>query len=176
MCIRDRFDGVAMDGRLNEEQFTRAMGGDGAGSMLHSLVFSRFDRSNNGLISFEDFVSGLSPLASRAPHWEKIKYSFDLMDRTRSGFIARADLSRLVQESFAHQGLHFTQHQMDQIIGAAIGPRCRAPCGTPKEQICFTEWESLCACTGWQDHALRIFTMPDLDCLCEAHLASLVCL
>lgn len=68
--------------------------GADCGQYAH-FVFNTFDPEHNGLVTFTDFVIGLSVL-SRGTIQDKLRWTFSLYDVNGDGAICRNDLSRII--------------------------------------------------------------------------------
>uniref|UniRef100_A0A914WSF4 EF-hand domain-containing protein n=1 Tax=Plectus sambesii TaxID=2011161 RepID=A0A914WSF4_9BILA len=75
----------------------------GMTSKYAEFVFRTFDRDGNGMISFEEFVLGLSIL-SRGTTDDKLAWVFDLYDNKRRGFIDRDEMFIVVQSIYDLMG------------------------------------------------------------------------
>uniref|UniRef100_A0A9J2PPH1 EF-hand domain-containing protein n=1 Tax=Ascaris lumbricoides TaxID=6252 RepID=A0A9J2PPH1_ASCLU len=68
-------------------------------------VFRTFDRDEDGMISFEEFVVGLSVI-SRGTNTEKLEWIFDLYDINKKGCIRQTELMLVVQSIYELLGRH----------------------------------------------------------------------
>ena len=59
-------------------------------------VVSIFDKNNDGVISFEEFVTGLSQLYSNDEE-AKIKFAFKVYDIDGDGYISNGELFQVLQ-------------------------------------------------------------------------------
>lgn len=60
-------------------------------------VISVFDENNDGIISFYEFVNGLSALASSTDPLEKYKFAFKIYDFNGDGEISNGDLYHMIK-------------------------------------------------------------------------------
>eukprot|EP00760_Papus_ankaliazontas_P027337 PhM_4_TR328/c0_g1_i2/m.10256/K19932/NCS1; neuronal calcium sensor 1 len=81
------------------------------------LLFSVFDRNNNGRVRYDEFVLGMSTM-TRGTAEEKISFAFSLLDVRRSGKVSREDVSKIVHalhrsmgELVTHEGEEFSSVQ-----------------------------------------------------------------
>jgi len=77
-------------------------GGANISSYSH-YVFSTLDHEDSGIITFEDFVIGLSILV-RGSVEEKARWMFSLYDQDRDGFISREEMEDVVGSVFDLMG------------------------------------------------------------------------
>lgn len=76
----------------------------GANSSQYAhYVFNTLDQDHSGLISFEDFVQGLSIL-SRGSLDEKLRWTFSLYDINGDGFITREEMTDIVSAIYDLMG------------------------------------------------------------------------
>lgn len=73
-----------------------------AASALYDRMFSFYDTDNNGLIGFEEFVSGMDYLRG-ADRFESLDRAIRGYDLDGDGYIERADVLRLLAARFAIQ-------------------------------------------------------------------------
>ncbi|ODM98395.1 Kv channel-interacting protein 4 [Orchesella cincta] len=66
-------------------------------------VFNTLDQGRSGLISFEDFVLGLSVLSRGTPE-EKLRWTFSLYDINGDGFITKEEMKDVVTAIFELMG------------------------------------------------------------------------
>ncbi|GLV31791.1 uncharacterized protein CBL_07550 [Carabus blaptoides fortunei] len=72
-------------------------------SQYAHYVFNTLDQDNSGLISFEDFVHGLSIL-SRGSLDEKLRWTFSLYDINGDGYITREEMTDIVSAIYDLMG------------------------------------------------------------------------
>merc|ERR1711944_237194 len=72
-------------------------------SSYSHYVFSTLDHEDSGIITFEDFVIGLSILV-RGTTEEKVRWMFSLYDQDRDGFISREEMEDVVGSVFDLMG------------------------------------------------------------------------
>ncbi|XP_054729173.1 uncharacterized protein LOC129238163 [Anastrepha obliqua] len=76
----------------------------GANPTLYAhYVFNTLDQDHSGIISFEDFVQGLSIL-SRGSVEEKLRWTFSLYDINGDGFITREEMTDIVTAIYELMG------------------------------------------------------------------------
>lgn len=85
----------------------------GANTSLYAhYVFNTLDHDHSGLLSFEDFVQGLSIL-SRGSLDEKLRWTFSLYDINGDGFITREEMTDIVTAIYELMG-KFTEPCVDE--------------------------------------------------------------
>lgn len=72
-------------------------------SSYSHYVFSTLDHEDSGIITFEDFVIGLSILV-RGTLEEKVRWMFTLYDQDRDGYISREEMEDVVGSVFDLMG------------------------------------------------------------------------
>ncbi|EDW27477.1 GL20299, partial [Drosophila persimilis] len=76
----------------------------GANPTLYAhYVFNTLDQDRSGIVSFEDFVQGLSIL-SRGSVEEKLRWTFSLYDINGDGFITREEMTDIVTAIYELMG------------------------------------------------------------------------
>ncbi|XP_033239443.1 Kv channel-interacting protein 4 isoform X3 [Drosophila pseudoobscura] len=79
-------------------------GGSCANPTLYAhYVFNTLDQDRSGIVSFEDFVQGLSIL-SRGSVEEKLRWTFSLYDINGDGFITREEMTDIVTAIYELMG------------------------------------------------------------------------
>ncbi|KDR10791.1 Kv channel-interacting protein 1-like [Zootermopsis nevadensis] len=85
----------------------------GANANLYAhYVFNTLDQDHSGLLSFEDFVQGLSIL-SRGSLDEKLRWAFSLYDINGDGRITRSEMTDIVTAVYELMG-KFTEPCVDE--------------------------------------------------------------
>ncbi|EEB13433.1 Calsenilin, putative [Pediculus humanus corporis] len=74
-------------------------------SQYAHYVFSTLDRNRSGILSFEDFVTGLSIL-SRGTLEEKLKWTFSLYDINGDGCITKEEMTDIITAIYDLMGKH----------------------------------------------------------------------
>ncbi|TRY77271.1 hypothetical protein TCAL_06949, partial [Tigriopus californicus] len=94
-------------GLITEEAFhsiySRFFPQGAALSSYSHYVFSTLDRNDSGVITFQDFVVGLSILI-RGTLEEKLRWTFSLYDQDRDGVISREEMEDVVGSVFDLMG------------------------------------------------------------------------
>ncbi len=70
-----------------------------------SSVFKAFDLDNDGYISLEEWVKGLSVFL-RGDFGEKKKFCFEVFDTNGDGFISRDEMFMLLKTSLVRVSVH----------------------------------------------------------------------
>uniref|UniRef100_A0A8C9L008 Potassium voltage-gated channel interacting protein 3 n=1 Tax=Serinus canaria TaxID=9135 RepID=A0A8C9L008_SERCA len=93
-------------GLVDEETFTliysRFFPRGDASSYAHFL-FDAFDADRNGALCFQDFAVGLSVLL-RGTEQQKLKWTFDLYDVNKDGYVSKEDMLEIMKSIYAMMG------------------------------------------------------------------------
>ncbi|XP_015504241.1 calsenilin isoform X2 [Parus major] len=93
-------------GLVDEETFTliysRFFPQGDASSYAHFL-FDAFDADRNGALCFQDFAVGLSVLL-RGTEQQKLRWTFDLYDVNKDGYISKEDMLEIMKSIYAMMG------------------------------------------------------------------------
>ncbi|XP_068891366.1 calsenilin-like isoform X2 [Aphelocoma coerulescens] len=73
-----------------------------ASSYAHFL-FDAFDADRNGALCFQDFAVGLSVLL-RGTEQQKLKWTFDLYDVNKDGYVTKEDMLEIMKSIYAMMG------------------------------------------------------------------------
>lgn len=103
---------------INPEEFKGALGMKNA-TLVDSL-FQVFDTENNGVISFREFICGLSVLSSKSSRDEKISFSFGIYDLDRDGEISRKELFDMLQATADENDLSLDETQLESIVDGTL--------------------------------------------------------
>ncbi|KAI4905817.1 hypothetical protein NFI96_017022 [Prochilodus magdalenae] len=100
------FKSECPSGIVNEDAFKTIYaqffpGGDV--SKYAHILFSAFDTDQNGTLSFEEFVGGLSVLL-RGPVEEKLHWAFDLYDLNKDGYITKEEMLDVLKAIYDMMG------------------------------------------------------------------------
>ncbi|XP_062366516.1 calsenilin-like isoform X2 [Cinclus cinclus] len=100
------FKNECPSGLVDEETFTLIYSqffpqGD-ASSYAHFL-FDAFDADHNGALCFQDFAVGLSVLL-RGTEQQKLKWTFDLYDVNKDGYVTKEDMLEIMKSIYAMMG------------------------------------------------------------------------
>ncbi|XP_039943829.1 calsenilin isoform X3 [Hirundo rustica] len=100
------FKNECPSGLVDEETFTfiysRFFPQGDASSYAHFL-FDAFDADHNGALCFQDFAVGLSVLL-RGTEQQKLKWTFDLYDVNKDGYITKEDMLEIMKSIYAMMG------------------------------------------------------------------------
>ncbi|XP_046565680.1 Kv channel-interacting protein 4-like isoform X3 [Haliotis rubra] len=102
-------------GIVNEETFKEIYAQffpQGDSSDYAHYVFKTFDHDNNGSISFEEFVMGLSVL-SRGTLQERLQWAFNLYDINGDGIITKDEMLDIVSAIYEMMG-RYTEPVVDE--------------------------------------------------------------
>lgn len=91
--------------------------GLGMGSSLFlDRLFHLFDESNKGVISFTEFIKGLSVLCTRGTLDEKIQFSFRIYDLDQDGKISKKELSSVLEACLRENFVKITKEQIGYVV------------------------------------------------------------
>ncbi|XP_017692803.1 PREDICTED: calsenilin-like isoform X1 [Lepidothrix coronata] len=100
------FKNECPSGLVDEETFTliysRFFPQGDASSYAH-LLFDAFDADHNGALCFQDFAVGLSVLL-RGTEQQKLKWTFDLYDVNKDGYVTKEDMLEIMKSIYAMMG------------------------------------------------------------------------
>ncbi|KAG7281959.1 hypothetical protein CRUP_003017 [Coryphaenoides rupestris] len=102
------FKNECPSGRVNEETFKTVYSKffpHGDSSMYAHFLFQAFDVQNNGVVSFEDFVSGLS-IILRGSVTDKLNWAFNLYDINKDGCITKEEMTDIMHSIYNMMGKH----------------------------------------------------------------------
>lgn len=88
-------------------------------SSYSHYVFSTLDHEDTGVITFENFVLGLSILL-RGSLEDKLRWTFSLYDQDKDGFISREEMEDVVGSVFDLMGRTADPLQEEEVIGERV--------------------------------------------------------
>merc|ERR1712018_824965 len=88
-------------------------------SSYSHYVFSTLDHEDSGIITFEDFVIGLSILV-RGTMEEKVRWMFTLYDQDRDGYISREEMEDVVGSVFDLMGRTSDPILEEEVINSRV--------------------------------------------------------
>jgi len=100
-----KFKGDFPDGKINRQQFIKLYqkmfdtNADADATDFCSHVFRQYDKDNNGVIDFREFVTTLS-IASRGTPQEKLHWAFQLYDKDASGYLTEAEIVEILSSIY----------------------------------------------------------------------------
>ncbi|XP_064244344.1 Kv channel-interacting protein 1 isoform X1 [Passer domesticus] len=100
------FKNECPSGVVNEETFKQIYAQffpHGDASMYAHYLFNAFDTAQNGSVKFEDFVMALSILLRGTVH-EKLRWTFNLYDINKDGFINKEEMMDIVKAIYDMMG------------------------------------------------------------------------
>ena len=96
-----------------------------------------FSSTNNGCMTYEDFINMLSVFSERAPKSVKVEYAFQIYDFNEDGQICPRDIRNIIAALCGHS--HLPREYMDQMIGEIF-----AECDLDEDQVLdFKEFEQI---------------------------------
>ncbi|XP_064419043.1 Kv channel-interacting protein 2 isoform X2 [Latimeria chalumnae] len=93
-------------GIVNEETFKQIYSQffpQGDSSMYAHFLFNAFDADNNGTVSFEDFVAGLS-IILRGTITDRLNWAFNLYDLNKDGCITKEEMMDIMKSIYDMMG------------------------------------------------------------------------
>lgn len=81
-------------------------------------VLELFDTDGDGIISFTEFVTGLSIFSSKGNRAKKLKFAFDLYDIDKDGYISNGELFAVLSMMIGETSI--TQEQLQQVVDKTI--------------------------------------------------------
>uniref|UniRef100_H3ASR2 Potassium voltage-gated channel interacting protein 2 n=1 Tax=Latimeria chalumnae TaxID=7897 RepID=H3ASR2_LATCH len=72
-------------------------------SMYAHFLFNAFDADNNGTVSFEDFVAGLS-IILRGTITDRLNWAFNLYDLNKDGCITKEEMMDIMKSIYDMMG------------------------------------------------------------------------
>ena len=100
---------------INERQFHLAMGFK-TQSFILKRMFEVFDENGDGVITFSEFLKGLSALSVNASQPEKLRFSFRLYDVNKDGRISRSELKAMLAGSVSAFPYKFSEKELDALV------------------------------------------------------------
>ena len=91
-------------------------------NLVTERIFNFFDQDGDGIIDFNELVSGLSVLCKGTLE-EKIEYAFRGYDLDNTGFISREELHSMFKAYF-----NLSMELVRDVVRALDEARCRARC------------------------------------------------
>ena len=122
--LRDVFAKVARkhdrNGVIDFAEFQSALYGaheHGEDDLFSERIFECFDTQNNGELSFEEFVVGLSVFHPNATRKEKTEFAFKVYDLRGTGMIDRDDVRRMLVAVLRQStSMMLTKEMIEQVL------------------------------------------------------------
>lgn len=147
---------------INLAEFQSALGYKAKeSSFFLERIFKVFDENSDGTISFEEFLHGIGILTPTAAPEYRLKFSFQLYDSGRKGYISQADLKTMLAASLKENDLVLTDAQLDKMVGDTFRTYDLNRDGV----LDFAEYQNMCAL---QPNVLKPFTLNVTDII-KAH-------
>ncbi|KAH3767797.1 calcineurin B [Pelomyxa schiedti] len=111
---------IQRDGVIDQNEFRQALGA-GVNSVFVDRIFTIFDSNHDSLLSFDEFVHGLSGFCDRANRDEKLELSFRVYDIDGDGYISKEELMSMLRASLVNLGaLHLSEDQIIRVLDATF--------------------------------------------------------
>lgn len=82
---------------------------------ISDRLFDIFDKDKSGSIDLNEFMETIESITVGTEK-DKIKFAFELHDLDNSGYIDRAELKILIEQSFLENSLDFDEFQLDLLV------------------------------------------------------------
>lgn len=109
---------IKRDGVIDMEEFQSALGVQ-HGPLVARRLFEVFDRNSDHVLTFEEFVTGLSAFSARATPQEKLIASFKLYDLDGDGSISREELAELLRATIS-ESIVLPEEELQMIVDATF--------------------------------------------------------
>uniref|UniRef100_A0A6V2ZWM5 EF-hand domain-containing protein n=1 Tax=Heterosigma akashiwo TaxID=2829 RepID=A0A6V2ZWM5_HETAK len=128
------------DGLIDRREFQQALGFKD--SVFLDRMFAVFDKDGDGMITYSEFVAGLSIFTTKAPAEEKLRFSFNVYDFDGDGAIATAELREMLRATvYETDTLVVPEDQLEALVEATM---VQANPATPG-RISFEEYVNMVA-------------------------------
>ena len=112
--LKNKFQEIAGDDHLIDRSEFRA-GLEISNEEFSDRLFEIFDKDKSGAINISEFMSTIETIINGS-ELDKIKFAFNLHDLDDSGFIDKAELKILIEQSFLENNLDYDEFQMDLLV------------------------------------------------------------
>lgn len=130
---------VASEAGICREKFQSAM--MFKETAMLDRIFRVFDKDEDDMISFEEFIECLSVLSSKASQSDKLKLSFQIYDLDGDNMISVSDLTSALASTLRENDIIIERKEIDDIVAHTMDEVCPDVTG----KISLIEYEDLVA-------------------------------
>ncbi|XP_028834349.1 Kv channel-interacting protein 4 [Denticeps clupeoides] len=148
-------------GLLNEDTFKTVYASffpQGDVTKYAHYLFIAFDRNQSGLVTFEDFIMGLSVLL-RGPVEDKLSWTFNLYDINKDGFITKEEMLDVMKAIYDMMGKSINPNVKDVTLKQHVETFFQK---MDKNQDCVVTVDEFIECCQKDDNMMKSMHIFDL--------------
>ena len=112
--LKNKFQEIAGEDQLiDRSEFRNGL--EISNEEISNRLFDIFDKDKSGTIDITEFMNTIESVITGSDQ-DKIKFAFNLHDLDDSGFIDKAELKILIEQSFLENNLDYDEFQMDLLV------------------------------------------------------------